>query len=99
MNPDSEAGRELRVHELVADAESLQGDDADRATYIARQLLIRSGQLQTPQERRQQAELDRFDERRARSGFWMLVGGLLGLLVLLAGGGEFIRRVFLSFEG
>ncbi|MEM0926842.1 MAG: proline dehydrogenase family protein, partial [Planctomycetota bacterium] len=48
----------LGLHELLragADAES----DADAAIAMARELLVRSQELQTPQERRQQAELDR----------------------------------------
>lgn len=47
----------LNVEQLVAGAEG--NDDAEKAVDIARKLLVRSQALQTPQERRQQAELDR----------------------------------------
>ncbi len=59
MNRTDDVQSPISVHELIADAEAIAGDDADRAIHIARRLLIRSRQLQTPQERRQQAELDR----------------------------------------
>ena len=47
----------LSIEELVEAATG--ANDAERAIQIATQLLARSQQLQTPQERRQQAELDR----------------------------------------
>ena len=47
----------ISIQELVGNA--VGNDDAERAIHIAGQLLKRSQQLQTPQERRQQAELDR----------------------------------------
>jgi RHH-type proline utilization regulon transcriptional repressor/proline dehydrogenase/delta 1-pyrroline-5-carboxylate dehydrogenase len=47
----------LSIDQLVRNADGK--DDAERAIKIARQLLDRSQELQTPQERRQQAELDR----------------------------------------
>jgi len=51
------ANEKITIEKLVQNA---TGDtDAERAISIARQLLERSQQLQTPQERRQQAELDR----------------------------------------
>ena len=47
----------LSIQKLVRHATG--EDEAERAISIARQLLARSRELQTPQERRQQAELDR----------------------------------------
>jgi len=47
---------------------------------------------------RQQAELNEFDERRARTGFWMLMGGLLGGLVFVLISGEIVRRLLLSLS-
>lgn len=44
--------------ELLKEVEGA-GSDIDAAIQIAKRLLIRARQLQTPQERRQQAELDR----------------------------------------
>lgn len=41
----------------------------------------------------QQAELDRFDEPRARKGFWILFVSVVGVLTLLAMGGEVLRRL------
>ena len=52
-----QSGPELTIEKLVANA--VGDNDVDRAISIARQLLERSQELQTPQERRQQAELDR----------------------------------------
>ncbi len=48
---------ELSVETMVAEA--VGNNDAEKAIDIATKLLARSQQLQTPQERRQQAELDR----------------------------------------
>lgn len=45
---------------------------------------------------KQQAELSEFDESRARIGFWMLMGAILGGLVFILGSGEIVRRVLLS---
>src|SRR5215213_10538985 len=42
-----------------ADEAALTGDEVQQAIYIARQLQGRARELQTPAERRQQAELDR----------------------------------------
>lgn len=44
----------------------------------------------------QQGELSEFDESRARIGFWMLMGAILGGLVLILGSGEIVRRLLLS---
>src|SRR5688572_15139996 len=41
------------------DGAALRGGDVQQAIYIARQLQTRARELQTPAERRQQAELDR----------------------------------------
>lgn len=49
----------LELATLLADAQRHADDDADAAIEIAKALLQRSHELQTPQERRQQAELDR----------------------------------------
>ncbi|MCO8120178.1 proline dehydrogenase family protein [Stieleria sp. TO1_6] len=49
----------LDLESLLAIANNHPGDDAAAAIAIAKALLIRSQTLQTPQERRQQAELDR----------------------------------------
>ena len=50
---------QLQIQQLVRTAEDTDGDDASKAIQIARELLHRSHELQTPQERRQQAELAR----------------------------------------
>ena len=52
---------ELSVETMVAEA--VGNNDAEKAIDIATKLLARSQQLQTPQERRQQAELDRMISR------------------------------------
>lgn len=52
-----DSNEQLNVKQLVAAAQGK--DDAEKAVDIAKKLLIRSQALQTPQERRQQAELDR----------------------------------------
>ncbi|MAR09902.1 MAG: proline dehydrogenase [Blastopirellula sp.] len=49
----------LEIAELTRSATASDTDDASQAIWIAEQLLERARQLQTPQERRQQAELDR----------------------------------------
>jgi RHH-type proline utilization regulon transcriptional repressor/proline dehydrogenase/delta 1-pyrroline-5-carboxylate dehydrogenase len=49
----------LDLSALLSIADDHQGDDAGAAIAMARTLLLRSRQLQTPQEHRQQAELDR----------------------------------------
>jgi RHH-type proline utilization regulon transcriptional repressor/proline dehydrogenase/delta 1-pyrroline-5-carboxylate dehydrogenase len=54
----STSGRRLQRTELLSSA-SGSGSDIDAAIEIARRLLVRARELQTPQERRQQAELDR----------------------------------------
>ena len=43
--------------------------------------------------RDQQLELERFDEQRARMGFWILIGAVFGGIVLLFSGGEIFRRL------
>lgn len=47
----------------------------------------------------QQTELGHFDARKARSGFWMLALGTLGVLALLVAGGEAVRQIILALEG
>jgi hypothetical protein len=49
----------LDLSRLLQKAEPHRDDDAEAAIAMAHALLIRSRELQTPQERRQQAELDR----------------------------------------
>ena len=58
---DTEAVDAQSIRRLVDQPpqETATVSDADRAVEVARALLIRSRQLQTPQEHRQQAELDR----------------------------------------
>ena len=51
--------QQLDANDLVQVATAMDADDATRAVFIAEQLLERARELQTPQERRQQAELDR----------------------------------------
>jgi len=43
--------------------------------------------------REQQEELDQYDEKRARVGFWILIGAVFGGFVLLLSGGEIFRRI------
>lgn len=59
----SQTGALLSIRDLVDAAEG--PDVATRALRIAERLLLRSRQLQTPQERRQQAELDRMTSQPA----------------------------------
>jgi hypothetical protein len=46
----------------------------------------------------QQVELDRYDEARARKGFILAIGSMVGVLVVLLGVGEIIRRILLAVE-
>jgi hypothetical protein len=48
--------------------------------------------------REQQSELERYDEPQARKGFFMVVGSLIGVFIVLAGAGEIIRRILLAME-
>lgn len=57
MTQTNDDEKQLSIDELVRNATG--SNDAERAISVAKQLLTRSHQLQTPQERRQQAELDR----------------------------------------
>ena len=57
MTQTSDEDKELSIGELVKNATG--STDVEQAISIAKQLLTRSHRLQTPQERRQQAELDR----------------------------------------
>lgn len=63
MNPGNTVSPARELHSLLADfrpdaAANVPGE-VQRALYVARRLCERAAELQTPQERRQQAELDR----------------------------------------
>jgi len=49
--------------------------------------------------RHQQEELDTFDRDRARSGFRLLVGGSIGLVIGVVVVGELLRRLILTLGG
>lgn len=79
----SGAGRTPELRQLIVSAEVVQRRIAHWESVLAEQ----------------QGELDHFDERRAKVGFWALISVLIGILVVLLGGGEIVRRIFLNLEG
>jgi hypothetical protein len=48
--------------------------------------------------REQQSELERYDEPQARKGFFMFIGSIIGVFIVLLGAGEIIRRILLAME-
>lgn len=48
--------------------------------------------------REQQSELERYDEPQARKGFFLFVGSIIGVFIVLLGAGEIIRRILLAIE-